>query len=190
MTEPGGGEADPGGGSPRLLYREDDANFKRRLDAAIQFYWVWTYAITIIAAAAVAYFLGLPLYAAIIAALLLLLVISLQQTMLRIGRSGRWEVYGDRAKVPVDRKGGSLTVHYGDVDRLDRADGLGGTRLELVLSTGRRLRFESAGQEKALVALESAYKQWGSRRMANPAPLSIPVVPSQPTDAPSEPTVR
>jgi hypothetical protein len=138
----------------------------------------------------VAYFLGLPLYVAIIAAMLLLLVISLQQTMLRIGRSGRWEVYGDWAKVPVDRKGGALTVAYTDIERLERAGGLAGARVEMVLRTGRRLRFESAGQEKALAALETAYQQWGSRRATPKAPLSIPVVPQEGGDASPGQSVR
>ena len=161
----------------KLVYREDDAHFKRRLDTTIQFYWVLTYAVTIIACVAVFYVLGLPIYAAIIAAMLLLLVLTLQQTMARIGRTGRWEVYGDHAMLPVDRRGGVMRLAYTDIEDVGRAGGIGGERLDVVLNGGRTLRYDIASQERALAAFEAAYRQWRARH-SPVAAVSIPVVPA------------
>ena len=176
----GGGTAAP----HKLVYREDDAHFKRRLDTTIQFYWVLTYAVTIIACVAVFYALGLPLYAAIIAAMLLLLVLTLQQTMSRIGRTGRWEVYGDHAMLPVDRRGGVMRLAYGDIEDVRRAGGIGGERLDIALKRGVTLKYDVTSQERALAALEAAYRQWRARH-SPVATVSIPVVPAPGAEVPA-----
>jgi len=168
----------------RLVYREDDAHFKRRLDSTIQFYWVLTYAVTIIACVAVFYALDLPLFAAIIAALLLLMVLTLQQTMSRIGRTGRWEVYGDHAMLPVDRRGGVVRLTYADIEEVRRVGGIGGERIDVVLRRGATLKYDAASQERALAALESAHKQWCARH-APVRTVEIPVVPTEGAGSPT-----
>ncbi len=154
----------------RLTYREDDSHFKRRLDSAVQSYWVYNSAATILVCVVVFYVLRQPIYIGIITGLLILLVSNLYQTMNRISQTNRWEIYTDHVVIPASGMGKTVSLPYSDVESMERVRGPLGGRLSIRRTDGRRIELPAEGQERTLATLERTYAQYASGRRDGPAP--------------------
>jgi len=151
------------GASPtgdRLLYREDDAHFKQRLVTTIQMYWVLNSALTIIICAAIVYLLDLPLLIGIILGLLILLVSNIQQTMWRMGRATRWEVFRNMVVIPSRTVSGRREIRFEDIESVQRHKSLVEEQLVLKMRDGSTLTFTVEEQERPLSALETAFRNY------------------------------
>ncbi len=161
----------PSGASPtgdRLLYREDDAHFKQRLVTTIQLYWVYNSALTIIICAVVVYLLHLPLLIGIVLGLLILLVSNIQQTMWRMGRATRWEVFRNMVVIPSRTSSGRREIHFEDIASVQRHKSLVEERVVLKLRDGSNLTFAVEEQERPLSALETAFRNYTLSRASPP----------------------
>jgi hypothetical protein len=154
----------------RLTYREDDAHFKRRLDSAVQSYWVYNSAATILVCVAIFYVLGQPIYIGIITGLLILLVSNLYQTMNRINQTHRWEIYTDRVVIPASGFGKKRTLAFSTIESMTRERGFLGGRLVVVLKGGKHVGFYLQGQERIMQTLEKTYSQYSAARSADVVP--------------------
>ena len=163
-----GGEGGTGASPSRLTYREDDAHFKRRLDSAVQSYWVYNSAATILVCVGVFYVLKQPIYIGIITGLLILLVSNLYQTMNRISQTHRWEIYTDRVVIPASGMGKQLRVQFSDIESMVRVKGPLGGKLVIHRKDGRSIELHAEGQERTLAILEKTYAQYASARHEGP----------------------
>jgi len=164
------GDDEPDASPSRLTYREDDAHFKRRLDSAVQSYWVYNSAATILVCVAIFYLLKQPLYIGIITGLLILLVSNLYQTMNRISQTHRWEIYTGSVVVPASGLGKKQKLEFSGIESMAKEGGLLGERLVIVLRDGKRMNFYLQGQERTLATLEKAYAQYMVVKKASEAP--------------------
>lgn len=152
----------PDASPSRLTYREDDSHFKRRLDSAVQSYWVYNSAATILVCVAIFYILGQPIYIGIITGLLILLVSNLYQTMNRISQTHRWEIYTDRVVIPASGFGKKRTLAFSAVQSMAVRRGFLGGRLLVVLRDGKHMSFYLQGQERIMQTLERTYSHYSA----------------------------
>ena len=87
-------------GADRLVFREDDDSFKRRLNSAIQFGWVTNTAIAIIVCITILYLLDVNGIYSILLGVLLALLANLYFTLTQVTKASRWEVYRNRVIMP------------------------------------------------------------------------------------------
>jgi len=160
---------EPDASPSRLAYREDDVHFKARLDSAVQSYWVYNSAATILVCVAIFYVLRQPIYIGIITGLLILLVSNLYQTMNRISQTHRWEIYTDRVVVPASGMGKQVRIAFADIESIVRTKGPLGEKLVIHSKNSKRIDLYVQGQERTLSILEKAYTQYRSARQV-PAP--------------------
>ncbi len=158
----------------RLLYREDDAHFKQRLLTTIQLYWVYNSAVTIIICAVVVYLLDLPLFLGIVLGLLILLVSNVQQTMWRMGRATRWEVFRNMVVIPSRTHSGRREIMFEDIASVDRHRTMVGEQVVLRLMDGSTLTFAVEEQERPLSALETAFRGYKMSKVHSTAPPESP----------------
>ncbi len=169
------GERTHDGDAPRLMYREDDVHFKRRMNSAIQLYWIYNSAVTILVCVLIFYLLDISLFIGIVMGLLILMLSNILQTLYRVTKTQRWEVYKDRAVMPKSLSGGAFTVHFSDIEAMERRGGISGERLVITLRGGRRLSFDLSGQERPLTSLEWAYNEYGKQKDRPPVKIVIPI---------------
>jgi hypothetical protein len=161
--------------SGRLLYREDDVNFKRRLNTAIQMTWVFNTAITIIVAVIIFYILDINLVMGIILGILLALLSNLHLTLSRVTQASRWEVYKNRAVVPMGLRGGHRTIQFEDIDSIDRQKNMGADTMIVTLRSKETINLDVEEQRKPLEALELAFRQFDRSRRGPVSGITIPV---------------
>jgi hypothetical protein len=159
----------------RLLYREDDTNFKRRLNTAIQMSWVFNTAITIIVCASIFYLLDFNLVMGIILGILLALMSNLHLTLSRVTSASRWEVYKNRVVMPMGMRGGHRTLPFDDIDTIERQKGLTGETVIVTLRSGEAINLDVEEQRRPLEALDLAYRQHQRSRRAPAREIKIPV---------------
>jgi hypothetical protein len=160
----------------RLLYREDDRNFKRRLNSAIQISWVFNTAITIIVCASIFYFLDINLVMGIILGILLALMSNLHLTLSRVTKASRWEVYKNRVVMPLGMRGGHRTVAFDDIDVIERHKGLTGEVVVVTLTRDETITLDVEEQRKPLEALDLAYRQYERSHREPAREIKIPVI--------------
>jgi len=165
-------EATSGG---RLLYREDDTNFKRRLNTAIQMSWVFNTAITIIVCTSIFYLLDFNLIMGIILGILLALMSNLHLTLSRVTSASRWEVYKNRVVMPRGMRGGHRSLSFEDIDRIERHKGLTGETVMLKLRNGETISLDVDEQRKPLEALDLAFRQFDRSRRGPISGITIPI---------------
>ncbi len=159
----------------RLLYREDDGNFKRRLNTAIQMSWVFNTAITIIVCSLIFYLLDFNLVMGIILGILLAFMSNLHLTLSRVTRATRWEVYKNRVVMPLGMGGGHRTVQFEDIDVIERERGLTGETVRVRLKDGEEIVLDVEEQRKPLEALDLAFRQYDRSRQGPASGITIPV---------------
>jgi hypothetical protein len=165
-------EASVGG---RLLYREDDLNFKRRLNSAIQMSWVFNTAITVLVCTSIFYLLGINLVMGIIMGILLALMSNLQLTLSRVTRASRWEVYKDRVVIPLGMRGGHRTIPFEDIGSIERHRSLTGETVVIKLASGEHIGLDVEEQRKPLEALDLAFRRYDRSRRGPASGITIPV---------------
>ncbi|UCC92349.1 MAG: hypothetical protein JSW25_06655 [Thermoplasmata archaeon] len=163
----------------RLLYREDDANFKRRLNTAIQMSWVFNTAITIIVCASIFYILDITLVMGVILGILLALMSNLHLTLSRVTKASRWEVYKNRVVMPLGMRGGHRTIPFDDIDTIDRQKGLTGETVVVTLKSGEAITLAVEEQRRPLEALDLAYRQYERSRREPTREIKIPISASE-----------
>jgi hypothetical protein len=159
----------------RLLYREDDTNFKSRLNTAIQMSWVFNTAITIIACSSIFYILDFNLIMGIILGILLALMSNLHLTLSRVTSASRWEVYKNRVVMPLGMRGGQRTVPFEDIDRIERQRGMTGETVVIELRNGEKIPLDVEEQRKPLEALDLAFRQFDRSRRGPVSGITIPI---------------
>jgi hypothetical protein len=150
--------------SARMIYREDDAHFKQRLDFSIQMSWVYNSVTTVLVFVVIFYLFNQPIYIAIIMGLLVLLVSNLSLTLSNVSRTHRWEVYTNRVVIPSGRGDSSTTLDFHDIEEISRTRGVTGERVVIRLGGNTKMSFPVEGQEKSLTALETAFSQYRTVR--------------------------
>lgn len=163
----------------RLLYREDDDNFKRRLNTAIQMSWVFNTALTIIVCALIFYFLDFNLVMGIILGILLALMSNLHLTLSRVTRASRWEIYKNRVVMPLGMRGGHRTIPFDDIKALERQKGITGETVSVKLANGEVITLDVDEQRKPLEALDLAFRQYDRSRQGPVSGITIPISPSE-----------
>jgi hypothetical protein len=148
----------------RLIYREDEGHFKRRLDSSIQFYWVYNSAMTILVCVLIFYFLKVSIFISIVVALLILLVSNIQLTLSRVGQAARWRVSTNSVVIPSRRRGWPTSIQFSDISSIERRRGPLGESVVLHMEDGRRISFSRAGQEKPISALMEAFSRYKAVR--------------------------
>jgi hypothetical protein len=159
----------------RLLYREDDANFKRRLNTAIQMSWVFNTALTIIVCTSIFYLLDINLVMGIILGILLALMSNLHLTLSRVTRASRWEVYKNRVVMPLGMRGGHRMVTFDDIVAIERQKGLTGETVSVNLRSGEVIKLDVEEQRKPLEALDLAFRQYDRSRKGPVSGITIPI---------------
>jgi hypothetical protein len=175
VEEDDGGLLDEAPSGGRLLYREDDANFKLRLNSAIQMSWVFNTAITVLVCTSIFYLLGINLVMGVILGILLALMSNLQLTLSRVTRATRWEVYKDRVVIPMGMRGGHRTLPFDDIDTIERHRGLTGETVVIKLSDGQEVSLDVEEQRKPLEALQLAFRRYDRSRVGPEPGIRIPV---------------
>lgn len=162
--------------SGRLLYREDDANFKRRLNTAIQMSWVFNTAITILVTSAIFYLLDINLVMGIILGILLALMSNLHLTLSRVTRASRWEVYKNRVVLPLGMRGGHRTLPFEEIEAIERQRAtISGETVVIKLRSGEQITLDVEEQRRPLEALDLAFRQYDRSRRGSVPRISIPV---------------
>ncbi len=161
--------------SARLMYREDDDNFKRRLNTAIQFSWVYNTAVTILIVVGIFYVLDYNLAMGIMLGVLIAMVSNLHYTLSRVTKAARWEVYKNRVVMPRGFRGGERTIAYGDIKGIERHKSMTGEAVTIVLASGERIVLDVGEQQKPLSALELAYRQFARASGTVHSGITIPV---------------
>ena len=159
----------------RLLYREDDANFKRRLNSAIQMSWVFNTATTIIICSVIFYALDLNLVMGIITGVLLAMVSNLHLTLSRVTRASRWEVYKNRVVMPLGLRGGHRTIEFSNIESIERQGGMAGETVVIHTTSGESIALDVEEQRRPLEALGLAYRQYDRSREVPRTEIRIPV---------------
>jgi hypothetical protein len=159
----------------RLLYREDDDNFKRRLNTAIQMSWVYTTAVSILVCVLIFYYLEYNLVMGIILGILLALMSNFHLTLSRVTSASRWEIYKNRVVMPKGFRGGHRTISFDDIEAIERKRGLAGEVMEIRLVGGESFQLDVEEQQKPVAALELAFRQYGRRREGSLPTITIPV---------------
>ncbi len=164
----------------RLLYREDDDNFKRRLNTAIQMSWVFNTAITILVCAVIFYLLDINLVMGIILGILLALMSNLHLTLSRVTRASRWEVYKDRVVMPLGMRGGHRKIPFADIEAIERQrSAISGEVVVIRLKSGELINLDVEEQRKPLEALDLAFRQYDRTRGGIVSGITIPVMDSE-----------
>jgi hypothetical protein len=162
-------------GAARLVYREDDENYKRRLNSAIQMSWVFNTAVTILVCAGLFYALEYNLAMGIILGILLAMISNLHLTMSRVTRASRWEIYKSRFLMPKGFRGGQRSISFDDIESIERSKGMAGEIVTVKLHSGESIPFDIEEQRKPLEALELAFRQYGQYRSKQPDKITIPI---------------
>lgn len=160
----------------RLVYREDDDNFKRRLNSAIQMSWVFNTAITILVISTIFYALDYNMVMGIMLGVLLAMMSNLHLTLSRVTRASRWEVYKNRTVMPQGFRGGNRSIPYTDIDSLSRRTGLSGETLTIRLRSGESITLDVEEQRKPLEALDLAFRRFDRSRPGPTRDITIPIV--------------
>lgn len=162
-------------GAARLVYREDDDNFKRRLNTAIQMSWVFNTAVTILVCAGLFYALDYNLIMGIILGILLAMISNLHLTLSRVTRASRWEIYKNRFVMPKGFSGVQRTISFDDIESIHRTKGMTGETITVKLRSGESLSLDVEEQRKPLEALELAFRQYGRYRSEQSEMITIPI---------------
>ena len=165
--------------SLKLLYREDDTNFKKRMNTAIQLSWIYNNVLTILVTIAIFYALDLDLVLGIVMGVLIAFFSSFHVTLGQVSQACHWEVYKNRVVMPSGLMKVERTIYFREIEGLERSKSLVRTLLIVRLKAGEVIRIDSGGQERPIEALERAFTQFAqvqSRRMGK---YTIPVVPDE-----------
>ena len=162
-------------GAARLVYREDDDNYKRRLNSAIQMSWVFNTVVTILVCVGLFYALDYNLVIGIILGILLAMISNLHLTMSRVTRASRWEIYKTRFLMPKGFRGGQRSISFDEIESIHRSKGMTGETVIIKLRTGESISFDVEEQRKPLEALELAFRQFGQYRSEQPDKITIPI---------------
>ncbi len=173
-----GGETDDHG-ADRLVFREDDESFKRRLNSAIQFGWVTNTAIAIIVCIAILFLLDITGVYSILLGILLALLTNFYYTLLQVTKASRWEVYRNRVVMPKGMSSGELVIWYKDIKEIERKKGLLIDWVIITLHSGERIRIEARGQKSALHTLSMAFKQYSDSIKRGQGNIPIPISPAE-----------
>jgi hypothetical protein len=159
----------------RLVFREDDESFKRRLNSAIQLGWVTNTAIAIIVCITILYLLDVSGIYSILLGVLLALLANFYYTLSQVTKASRWEVYRNRVVMPKGMSSGHLVIWYEDIEVIARKDGHLFDLVVIKLHSGERIRVEVKGQESALQTLFMAYRQYSDSIERSQSKISIPI---------------
>jgi hypothetical protein len=172
------------------MYREDDDNFKRRLNTAIQMSWVYNTALTILALAIIFYILDLNMVMGIILGVLGAMLSNLHLTLSRVTRASRWEIYKNRVVMPQGFRGGDRTIHFKDIDTIERERKLTGELVMITLKSDELLTFDAEEQEKPLAALELVFRQYGRSHVGPMREIRLPIKKDAPSVEETEGTAK
>jgi hypothetical protein len=162
-------------GAARLVYREDDDNYKRRLNTAIQMSWVFNTAVTILVCAGLFYALDYNLIMGIILGILIAMISNLHLTLSRVTRASRWEIYKNRFVMPKGFSGGQRTISFDDIESIQRSKGMTGETIIIKLRSGESISLDVEEQRKPLEALELAFRQYDRHHSEHPDKITIPI---------------
>jgi hypothetical protein len=161
------------------MFREDDDSFKRRLFNVIQMSWVFNTATTLVVFAVLFYLLKFNLVMGLLLGVLLAMLANLHLIMSAVTAAGRWEVYINRVVIPRGIRGTEWTIHYGDIESIRNRPSIAGGSIEITLVTGKKLRIDLKDQEKPLLALELAFREYQRTKADNGerGKIQIPIRP-------------
>ena len=159
----------------RLVFREDDDSYKRRLNSAIQVGWVTNTAIAIIVCITILYLLDVSGIYSILLGVLLALLANFYYTLLQVTKASRWEVYRNRVVMPKGMSSGELVIWFEDIEDIERRDGLLLDSVVIKLRSGKRIRVDVKGQKNALQTLFMAYNQYSNSIRGRQSKISIPI---------------
>jgi succinate-acetate transporter protein len=165
--------------SLKLLYREDDANFKKRMNTAIQLSWIYNNVLTILVTIGIFYILDLDLVLGIVMGVLIAFFSSFHVTLGQVTQACHWEVYKNRVVMPAGMMKVERTIYFREIEGLERTKSMVREILIIRLKTGEAMKIDVGGQEGPVEAFERAYTQFArvqSRRMGT---YSLPVVPDE-----------
>ena len=165
--------------SLKLLYREDDSNFKKRMNTAIQLSWIYNNVLTILVTIGIFYVLGLDLVLGIVMGVLIAFFSSFHVTLGQVSQACHWEVYKNRVVMPYGMMKVERTIYFREIEGLERSKNLVRELLVIRLKAGEVMKIDLGGQERPVEALERAFTQFAhvqSRRMGT---YTIPIVPDE-----------
>jgi len=162
-------------GAARLVYREDDDNYKRRLNTAIQMSWVFNTAVTILVCAGLFYALDYNLIMGVILGILIAMISNLHLTLSRVTKASRWEIYKNRFVMPKGFSGGQRTISFDDIESIQRSKGMTGETIIIKLRSGESISLDVEEQRKPLEALELAFRQYDRHHSEQPDKITIPI---------------
>lgn len=159
----------------RLLYREDDGNFKRRINTAIQMTVVFNTAITIILVLLFFLALDMDLLMGLLMGILLAFISNFHLTLSRVTVATRWEVYKNRVVMPIGLRGRQRTIDFEDIEVIEREVGITGETVNVRLRSGEAITLDVGEQRKPLEALDLAFRQFDRSRRGPASGITIPV---------------
>lgn len=159
----------------RLLYREDDGNFKRRINTAIQMTVVFNTSITIILVLLFFILLDVDLLMGLLTGILLAFISNFHLTLSRVTVATRWEVYKNRVVMPVGLRGRQRTIAFEDIEVIERERGITGETVTVRLRSGEAIPLDVEEQRKPLEALDLAFRQFDRSRRGPVSGITIPV---------------
>lgn len=161
----------------RLLYREDEGNFKKRLNSAVQIGWFANTILTVIVSVAILWLLGFPIAYGILLGILIALLTNFHYTLIQVTKANRWEVYRNRIVMPKGLNDGKSEVLFEDIDDIVRQRKFLNDLVIIKLRNGRRIRIQAKGQEDALRTLFLAFKHYSNAKSRpRQDEVTIPVV--------------
>lgn len=159
----------------RLLYREDDGNFKRRINTAIQMTVVFNTAITIIVVLLFFLLLDLDLLTGLLMGILLAFISNFHLTLSRVTVATRWEVFKNRVVMPIGLRGRQRTIAFEEIDVIERQMSITGETVTVRLRSGEAITLDVEEQRKPLEALDLAFRQFDRSRRGPVSGITIPV---------------
>lgn len=157
----------------RLTYREDDSNFKQRLNTMIQIGWVYNTSLTIIVCTLIFSYLGINLLRGVLLGILLALFANFRYTMVQVTHASRWEIYKNRFVMPKGLQGKESLIMFKDIKQIDRTNDMLGGKVVVDLSSGSKVTIRTDGQEHPIQVLMIAFNQYSNARSKRAAEIPI-----------------
>jgi hypothetical protein len=169
--------SDPSGipSNTRLTYREDDENFKKRLNTTVQIGWVFNTAVTIMIILGVIYLLGQELLLGLLLGVVMAFFTTFHFTLIQVTHANRWEIFRNRFKMPRGIRGGVVEIMYRDIREIERRKGVTGEKVVVHLNSGRRISIDVSGQEQPIGVLLLTHRQYENIHSKRVSEISIPI---------------
>jgi len=164
----------------RLIYREDDRNFKQRLNTAIQIGWVFNTALTVMVVMGIFYILGFQLVLGLIMSILVAFFSNFRFLLIQISKSARWEVYRNKVIMPRGGRGGNRVIMFSDIDSIERRKTGFVDKVIIQMRGGSRFSVDVSGQEAPLQCLLMTFNQYSIARARRSFEIRFPVVVDDP----------